>query len=176
MVIMQSISDIYPRDRILRSASHIAACMYHTGIDPFGEVHIAKGLRDRKMQRALLQFFKLEDYFTVREGLLTAGRGDLIGNGCACLIPARPSKAAIEARMRRANEIAEVDHYHSIANPAKASRSASVGCRIRVTDLGGRRRGGGTTRSTIRTGKQARGSSQRSIDPLKSRTSRSCSL
>ena len=32
----------------------IATCMYYTGIDPFTgrEVYVAKGLRDRKMQRA----------------------------------------------------------------------------------------------------------------------------
>jgi hypothetical protein len=55
----------------------------------------------------------------VREALLRAWRGDLIGNGSDCLIPAQPPKAAIEARRRRANEVAEGDHYHSIANPAK---------------------------------------------------------
>ncbi len=33
----------------------IATCMYYTGIEPFSgqEVHVARGLRDRKMQRAL---------------------------------------------------------------------------------------------------------------------------
>ena len=43
----------------------IAACMYHTGLDPFTmkPVAIAKHLRDRKLQRALLQFFKPENYF-----------------------------------------------------------------------------------------------------------------
>ncbi len=61
----------------------IATCMYHTGIDPFSgeEVYIAKGLKDRKLQRALLQFFKPENYFEVREALLKAGRADLIGAG-----------------------------------------------------------------------------------------------
>jgi Domain of unknown function (DUF3362) len=71
------------------------------------------------MQRALMQFFKPENDFMVREALLKAGRGDLIGNGCDCLIPAHPPKAAIEARRRRANEVAEGDHYHAIANPSK---------------------------------------------------------
>ncbi len=48
----------------------IAACMYHTGLDPFTlkPVHIAKHLRDRRLQRALLQFFKPENYFEVRQG------------------------------------------------------------------------------------------------------------
>jgi hypothetical protein len=79
-------------------------------------------LRDRKLQRALMQFFKPENYFMVREALLKAGRIDLIGSGCDCLIPAQPPKAAIEARRRRANVVAEGDHYHSMANPAKGER------------------------------------------------------
>src|SRR5207344_520604 len=47
----------------------IATCVYYTGTDPFTkqEVHIARNLRDRKMQRALLQFFKPENYFEVRK-------------------------------------------------------------------------------------------------------------
>jgi uncharacterized radical SAM protein YgiQ len=99
----------------------IATCMYYTGLDPFTEqeVHIARHLRDRKVQRALLQFFKPENYFEVREALLKAGRQDLIGSGCDCLISSQPPKAAIEARRRRVNEAASGDHYHSIANPAK---------------------------------------------------------
>jgi uncharacterized radical SAM protein YgiQ len=99
----------------------IATCMYHTGLDPFTgeEVYIAKHLRDRKLQRALLQFFKPENYFEVRQALLSAGRSDLVGAGCDCLIPAQPPRKAIEARRERANDAARGDHYHSIANPAK---------------------------------------------------------
>jgi uncharacterized radical SAM protein YgiQ len=99
----------------------IATALYYTGIDPFTgeEVYVARGLRDRKMQRALMQFFKPENYFMVREALLKARRGDLIGSGCDCLIPAHPPRQAIEARRRQANGVAEGDHYHSVANPAK---------------------------------------------------------
>jgi hypothetical protein len=80
--------------------------MYHTGLDPFTKkpVHIAKHLRDRKLQRALLQFFKPENYFEVRRALEQAGRQDLIGNGCDCLIPEHPPKAALDKRRKRANE------------------------------------------------------------------------
>ena len=80
----------------------IAACMYHTGLDPMTKkpVHVAKHLRDRKVQRALMQFFKPENYFMVRKALLEAGRGDLIGGGCECLIPTNPPQAAIEARRK----------------------------------------------------------------------------
>src|SRR5947207_11382219 len=104
----------------------IATCMYYTGIDPFTkqEVYVAKGLKDRKMQRALMQFFKPENWFTVREALIQAGRQDLIGNGCDCLIPAQPPKEAIEARRRRAND---ADHYHTVANPAKGEKPGERG-------------------------------------------------
>jgi uncharacterized radical SAM protein YgiQ len=107
----------------------IATAVYYTGIDPFTneEVYVARGLKDRKMQRALMQFFKPENYFMVREALLKAGRADLIGNGCDSLIPAHPPKAAIEARRRTANWVAEGDHYHSVANPATGEPAGERG-------------------------------------------------
>ncbi len=62
---------------IIPAPFDIATCMYHTGLDPFTgkPVESAKNLRDRKMQRALMQFFKPENYFEVREALIQAGRG-----------------------------------------------------------------------------------------------------
>ncbi len=107
----------------------IATCMYYTGIDPFTkeEVYIARNLRDRKLQRALMQFFKPENYFQVREALIQAGRPDLIGGGCDCLIPSQPPHEAIEARRMRSNEAANGDHYHSVANPAKGESAGERG-------------------------------------------------
>lgn len=104
----------------------VATCMYYTGIDPFTkqEVYVAKGLKNRKMQRALMQFFKPENWFTVREALIEAGRQDLIGSGCDCLIPANPPKEAIEARRKRANDD---DHYHTVANPARGEKPGERG-------------------------------------------------
>jgi hypothetical protein len=87
-------------------ADDIAACMFYTGIDPFTRqpVYVAKHLRDRKLQRALLQFFKPENYFEVRKALEQAGRQDLIGEGCDCLIPSHPPREALDRRRQRANE------------------------------------------------------------------------
>src|SRR6476620_2172692 len=108
----------------LRMPSDIATCVYLTGIAPFTKqvADVAKGLKDRKMQRALMQFFKPENYFTVREALIQAGRQDLIG-GCEGLIPTNPPKEALEARRRQANRAVhgdeDDDHYHTVANPAK---------------------------------------------------------
>jgi uncharacterized radical SAM protein YgiQ len=81
----------------------IAACMYHTGLDPMTmkPVVVAKHLRDRKLQRALMQFWKPENYFEVRKALQKARRPDLIGDGCDALIPSRPPKVALDARRKR---------------------------------------------------------------------------
>ena len=83
----------------------IATCMYHTGLDPvtMRPVDTVKKLRDRTVQRALMQFFLPENYFTVHRALVAAGRRDLIGSGRECLIPERPPRAALEARRGDAN-------------------------------------------------------------------------
>lgn len=72
----------------------LATCMYYTGLDPTtGQtVYVPKGERERKLQRALLQFFKPENYKLVQEALEKAGRADLIGAGPDCLIPAHPPR------------------------------------------------------------------------------------
>jgi len=106
----------------------IAACMHHTGLDPMTRkpVTVTKGLRDRRMQRALLQFFKPENYFEVRRALEQAGRHDLIGSGCDCLIPARPPQAALDRRRSEANravtERTSGDHIRSRPAPRPGSR------------------------------------------------------
>ncbi len=90
----------------------IATCMFHTGLDPFTRkpVKTANRLRDRKVQRALLQFFLPENWFAVRKALSERGRNDLIGSGPKCLIPATAPPEAIEARRRAAGEDAAPVH------------------------------------------------------------------
>lgn len=128
----------------------IATCMYHTGLDPFTgkEVFVAKKLNDRKLQRALLQFFKPENYFAVREALLKAGRADLIGPGCEALIPSQPPKAALQARMQRAGKsLAEGRYVHTIEprqadpSPGRKERAPRSTTGYRPGRKGSRRRG-----------------------------------
>ncbi|MBI1903793.1 MAG: YgiQ family radical SAM protein, partial [Planctomycetia bacterium] len=99
----------------------IATCMYYTGLDPFTKkpVKIARHLRERKLQRALMQFFKPENYFEVREALVAAGRSDLIGGGCDALIPARPPREAIERRRRDANRRFRGEYVHKIGKDGR---------------------------------------------------------
>jgi uncharacterized radical SAM protein YgiQ len=107
----------------------VATAMYYTGIDPFTKkpVHVAKALRDRKLQRALMQFFKPANYFEVRKALEQAGRTDLIGNGCDCLIPSAPPREALDARREDANARFRGEYVHTIGDgkQKKGSRKKS---------------------------------------------------
>jgi len=48
--------------------------VYYTGMDPFAKkrVHVAKAMRERKMQPVLMQFSKPVDWFTVREAIINS--------------------------------------------------------------------------------------------------------
>ena len=104
----------------------VATAMYHTGLDPFTKkpVHVAKQLRDRKLQRALMQFFKPENYFEVRKALEKAGRQDLIGNDCDSLIPSTPPREALDARRRNANQRFRGEYVHSLDQGKGKQRSS----------------------------------------------------
>jgi uncharacterized radical SAM protein YgiQ len=102
----------------------VATTMYYTGLDPFTmkPVYIAKHLRDRKLQRALMQFFKPENYFEVRKALVQAKRTDLIGNGCDCLISDKPPREARERRRNDANKRFRGDFVHTIPGAKKKQK------------------------------------------------------
>ena len=110
----------------------IAACMYHTGLDPMTKkpVKIAKGMRDRRTQRALLQFFKPENYFEVRRALEQAGRQELIGSGCDCLISERPPREALDRKRSEATraftETTSGDHIRGTPKAPSGHGQASA--------------------------------------------------
>ena len=93
----------------------VATCMYYTGIDPFTEraVHVARGQRERRLQRALLQYWKPENYSLVRQALEQASRSDLIGDRPECLIPSRPPP---EAHRRRSHPLPVVMKQAPVAD------------------------------------------------------------
>ena len=126
----------------------IAACMYHTGRDPMTgkPVTVTKGLRNRRMQKALLQFFKPENYFEVRKALEHAGRQDLIGSGCDSLIPDRPPQEALNKKRREANqsfsEQKSGDHIRGL-NKTKKKQRARVSRSAKTVGYRPNRRGNG---------------------------------
>ena len=74
------VQDFYP------TPGSLATCMYYTGLNPheqnqdgsLKEVYVARGAHERRLERALLQFDKIENRALVREALETAGRKDLL--------------------------------------------------------------------------------------------------
>jgi hypothetical protein len=82
----EQVQDFYP------TPGTASTCMFYTEIDPFTEeaVYVPKTYEEKKMQRALLQFSKKENFEIVKKALHIAGREDLIGSGEDCLIWYRP--------------------------------------------------------------------------------------
>ncbi|MGI6732743.1 MAG: YgiQ family radical SAM protein [Anaerovoracaceae bacterium] len=68
------VQDFYP------TPGTLATCMYYTETDPLtGEkVYVAKDMKEKKLQRALLHFHKKENRPFVKEALERVGRKDLI--------------------------------------------------------------------------------------------------
>ncbi|MDY9925792.1 YgiQ family radical SAM protein [Methanosarcina sp.] len=66
----------------------VSTCMYYTELDPFTgkKVHVAKGKKEKTMQRALMHYRSPANYELVYEALEKAGRLDLVGNAHKCLI------------------------------------------------------------------------------------------
>lgn len=78
----EQVQDFYP------TPGTISTCMFYTGLDPYTmqEVYVAKSEEDKKMQRALLQYFNPKNHHLVEKALKKAKRFDLIGYDSKCLI------------------------------------------------------------------------------------------
>lgn len=84
----EQVQDFYP------TPGTISTCMYYTGLDPrtMKNVYVPRTMKEKNMQRALIQYKKPENYELVKEALIKAGRMDLIGFDKICLIPPRNIK------------------------------------------------------------------------------------
>ncbi|MBR5337290.1 MAG: YgiQ family radical SAM protein [Lachnospiraceae bacterium] len=82
----EQVQDFYP------TPSTISTCMYYTGVDPRTgkKVYVPDNPHEKAMQRALIQYRNPDNREIVKEALIKAGRGDLIGYDRRCLI--RPDK------------------------------------------------------------------------------------
>lgn len=78
----EQVQDFYP------TPGSISTCMYYTGLDPrtMNQVYVPKDYKEKKMQRALLQYRSPENYKLVLDALKAANRLDLVGFGPNCLI------------------------------------------------------------------------------------------
>ncbi|MBI5533482.1 MAG: YgiQ family radical SAM protein [Deltaproteobacteria bacterium] len=78
----------------------LATAMYHTGLDPMTlrPVQVVRGLRDKRMMKALLMYWDEAQWPLAREALAKAGRKDLIGNAPACLVPSRVDTSSAKVK------------------------------------------------------------------------------
>jgi hypothetical protein len=65
--------------------------MYYTGVDPrtMEKIVVTKSLREKKMQRALIQYRNPANHKLVLETLKKVNRMDLVGFGKDCLVKPR---------------------------------------------------------------------------------------
>jgi len=85
----------------------IATATWHSGVDPFTgkPVFVAKDRKERSRQRALLFYWKKEEWPHVREALTTWGRTELIGRGPGTLVPPGPAFGAWSKKSREARSV-----------------------------------------------------------------------
>jgi len=75
----------------------MATSMYYTGRDPVSRepVYTAHEMREKRMQKALLQYWDPAQHALAREALRRAGRMDLIGSKAHQLIPPARGKGSL---------------------------------------------------------------------------------
>ncbi len=98
----EQVQDFYP------TPGTLSTCMFYTGLDPrtMEPVYVPKSPEEKRMQRALLQYYEPKNFALVRRTLERAGRSDLIGFGRGCLVPppreeAKPAANAAHTGAKR---------------------------------------------------------------------------
>ena len=81
----------------------MATSMYYTGKDPFSRepVYTAKTMHEKRMQKALLQYWDPAQHQLAREALKLAGRADLIGSKPHQLVPPEHGQGALSIHQKR---------------------------------------------------------------------------
>lgn len=84
----QQVQDFYP------TPFTASTCMYYTEMDPFTgqKIYVAKTVKDKTLQRVLMQYANPKNQHLVFEALKQANRLDLVGFGKHCLIRPLPQR------------------------------------------------------------------------------------
>lgn len=111
----EQVQDFYP------TPGTISTCMFYTGIDPrnMKKVYVPKDREVKRMQRALLQYRKKENYELVREALKQVGREDLIGHDEKCII--RPI-----AKSKKISENKKTNKLKNINDSKRMNKSKNI--------------------------------------------------
>jgi hypothetical protein len=84
----------------------MATSMWYTGKDPFSRepVYTAKQMVDKRMQKALLQYWDPEQHPLARDALKKCGRTDLIGSKAHQLVPPEHGAGSLSIHDRRRHQ------------------------------------------------------------------------
>lgn len=117
----EQVQDFYP------TPGSLSTTIYYTGINPItGEkVYTPKKEREKRLQRALLQFRDSKNYELVKEALIAAHREDLIGNGSKCLIPKTQPKNGYKSGSQKSKNTSKnnKDMTNTVSSNKKVSSS-----------------------------------------------------
>ena len=116
----EQVQDYYP------TPGTISTAMFYSELDPYTlePVFVAKKREDKAAQRALLQYYKVENRRRIIETLIKAGREDLIGQGRDKLVA--PDREYIE-RKRKMSGSAAVGKGSRKFKQAKPGQRAAKG-------------------------------------------------
>ncbi|MFW5449995.1 MAG: YgiQ family radical SAM protein [Methylophagaceae bacterium] len=112
----------------LPSPMSAAAAMYHSGKNTLhkvkrkgGDIPVPKGIKVRRLHKALLRYHDPENWPMLREALQKMGRADLIGNGKKHLIPTwQPAGTGSQGEGRRAGQKGKSFRTQHVRKPIKA--------------------------------------------------------
>ena len=97
----EQVQDFYP------TPGTISTCMFYTGIEPrnMKKVYVPKDNETKRLQRALLQYRKKENYNLIKQALKEAGREDLIGYDEKCIIKPYLKKSELKKGNKNGRKI-----------------------------------------------------------------------
>ncbi len=146
--IPEQAQDFYP------TPSTISTCMYYTGKHPItGEkVHIPKGVKEKAMQRALIQYRLPQNYELVKEALISCHREDLIGYGPRCLIRPEQSDNKKRAAGKQTGSRGSAGKKDGVKGRTGRNSSAAGRQPERDRSAGGKQSGKNRGASSARTG------------------------
>ena len=121
----EQVQDFYP------TPGTASTVMFATGIDPFTgkKVYVARDPREKRLQRALLQYGKPENAPLVREALIAAHREDLIGTGKDCLVRPESSFKPQGKNQGKPQNRNQNQRNQKSARPQKSAKTAPSGKR-----------------------------------------------
>ncbi len=129
----EQVQDFYP------TPGTISTAMFYTGLDPYTmkPVYVARSAEEKRLQRALLQYYKKENEALVVRALTLAKRRDLIGTAPGCLIAPERTEGKQHGKTQRRQE-----KQKSFARPGTGTSGRNgTGRRDSKGASGGKKRG-----------------------------------